>query len=106
MRPQRLRSLLAASRTNNIVTPRNQSTLVRAVPLYKRTIRLLAARPLRPSVIPTTTFLASSTAPAAYSTSAMSKFHELKAELPNGQTFDFEQLKGKVVLIVNTASKW
>ena len=36
----------------------------------------------------------------------MSGFHSLKAELPNGQVYDFEQLKGKVVLIVNVASKW
>ncbi|KIP07642.1 hypothetical protein PHLGIDRAFT_89284 [Phlebiopsis gigantea 11061_1 CR5-6] len=35
----------------------------------------------------------------------MSAFHSLKAELPNGQTYDFAQLKGKVVLIVNVASK-
>ncbi|KAL5504246.1 GPX2 [Sanghuangporus vaninii] len=32
-------------------------------------------------------------------------FYSLKAELPNGQVYDFEQLKGKVVLIVNVASK-
>ncbi|KAG8935508.1 peroxiredoxin hyr1 [Tulasnella sp. 419] len=35
----------------------------------------------------------------------MSEFYKLKAELPNGQTFDFSTLEGKVVLIVNTASK-
>lgn len=35
----------------------------------------------------------------------MSSFYELKAELPGGKTYDFEQLKGKVVLIVNVASK-
>ncbi|WFD20167.1 glutathione peroxidase [Malassezia caprae] len=35
----------------------------------------------------------------------MSSFYELKAALPKNQTFDFSQLKGKVVLIVNTASK-
>ncbi|KAG1892981.1 uncharacterized protein F5891DRAFT_1176600 [Suillus fuscotomentosus] len=29
----------------------------------------------------------------------------LKTELPSGQAYDFEQLKGKVVLIVNVASK-
>lgn len=39
-------------------------------------------------------------------TPAMSEFYNLKTELPDGKTFDFEQLKGKVVLIVNTASKW
>ncbi len=33
-------------------------------------------------------------------------FYSLKASLPGGKTYDFEQLKGKVVLIVNTASKW
>ncbi|KAI8980193.1 glutathione peroxidase [Trametes punicea] len=32
-------------------------------------------------------------------------FYDLKAQLPGGKTFDFEQLKGKVVLIVNVASK-
>ena len=36
----------------------------------------------------------------------MTSFYELKAELPGGKTYDFEQLKGKVVLIVNVASKW
>lgn len=36
----------------------------------------------------------------------MTSFYDLKAELPNGKTYDFSQLKGKVVLIVNTASKW
>ncbi|RPD60101.1 glutathione peroxidase-like protein [Lentinus tigrinus ALCF2SS1-7] len=34
-----------------------------------------------------------------------SSFYTLKATLPGGKTYDFEQLKGKVVLIVNTASK-
>ncbi len=35
-----------------------------------------------------------------------SSFYSLKATLPGGKTFDFEQLRGKVVLIVNVASKW
>ncbi|KAI0707349.1 glutathione peroxidase-like protein [Earliella scabrosa] len=35
----------------------------------------------------------------------MSTFYSLKATLPGNKTYDFEQLKGKVVLIVNTASK-
>ncbi|THV07326.1 glutathione peroxidase-like protein [Dendrothele bispora CBS 962.96] len=34
-----------------------------------------------------------------------SPFYSLKAELPGGKTFDFADLKGKVVLITNTASK-
>lgn len=33
-------------------------------------------------------------------------FYDLKADLPGGKTYDFEQLKGKVVLVVNTASQW
>jgi peroxiredoxin len=33
-------------------------------------------------------------------------FYSLKAELPNGNTYDFAELKGKTVLIVNTASAW
>ncbi|KAF9000678.1 thioredoxin-like protein [Cyathus striatus] len=40
----------------------------------------------------------------SYST-IMSGFYSLKAELPNGKTYDFADLKGKTVLIVNTASK-
>lgn len=36
----------------------------------------------------------------------MTTFYDLKAELPGGKTLDFAQYKGKVVLIVNTASKW
>ncbi|KAH8100827.1 glutathione peroxidase-like protein [Cristinia sonorae] len=35
----------------------------------------------------------------------MSSFYSLSAELPGGKKYDFEQLKGKVVLIVNVASK-
>ncbi|EKM78619.1 hypothetical protein AGABI1DRAFT_85542 [Agaricus bisporus var. burnettii JB137-S8] len=35
----------------------------------------------------------------------MSGFYSLKAELPNGDVFDFADLKGKTVLIVNIASK-
>ena len=33
-------------------------------------------------------------------------FYSLKAAAPGGKTYDFEQLRGKVVLIVNVASKW
>ena len=36
----------------------------------------------------------------------MSDFYKLKAKLPGDKEYDFEQLKGKVVLIVNVASKW
>lgn len=35
----------------------------------------------------------------------MSKFHELKFKTLQNKEFDFAQLKGKTVLIVNTASK-
>ncbi|KAH9442085.1 hypothetical protein MJO29_014695 [Puccinia striiformis f. sp. tritici] len=42
--------------------------------------------------------------PAQHSTN-MSKFHELKAVLATGNQFDFSQTKGKVVLVVNVASK-
>jgi len=37
--------------------------------------------------------------------SGHSTFYSLKANLPNGQTYDFAQLEGKTVLIVNVASK-
>lgn len=36
---------------------------------------------------------------------AMSKFHEFSAETLEGEKFDFSELKGKRVLVVNTASK-
>ncbi|KAN0061579.1 Glutathione peroxidase 2 [Thecaphora frezii] len=35
----------------------------------------------------------------------MAQFYDLKALKPNQETYSFDQLKGKVVLIVNTASK-
>lgn len=38
--------------------------------------------------------------------SEKSDFYSLKAEMPGNKTFDFSDLKGKVVLIVNTASAW
>lgn len=37
---------------------------------------------------------------------SMSSFHDLKAELPGGKVYDFQDLKGQVVLVVNVASKW
>jgi len=39
------------------------------------------------------------------SSSSGTTFYDLKTDLPSGQTYDFEQLKGKVVLVVNVASK-
>ena len=38
-------------------------------------------------------------------TEAMENFHQLRAETLEGATFSFDQLRGKRVLIVNTASK-
>ena len=35
-----------------------------------------------------------------------SSFYTLKATRPGNKEYDFADLKGKVVLIVNTASKW
>ncbi|KAF9243421.1 glutathione peroxidase [Melanogaster broomeanus] len=35
----------------------------------------------------------------------MTSFYDLKADIPGGKTYDFDQLKGKVVLIVNVASQ-
>lgn len=36
----------------------------------------------------------------------MSGFYSLKATLPSGQVYDFADLQGKTVLIVNVASAW
>lgn len=35
-----------------------------------------------------------------------SEFYNLKAEKPNGQEYNFDTLKDKVVLVVNTASQF
>lgn len=35
----------------------------------------------------------------------MANFYDLEATKPNGQTFSFNSLRGRVILIVNTASK-
>jgi hypothetical protein len=40
------------------------------------------------------------------SESTESVFYSLKAERPGGGFYDFADLKGKTVLIVNVASKW
>lgn len=62
------------------------------LPSYRYKTRLhLAAYPQRPF----------STTPPPLN---MSTFYDLKAEKPNGEVLPFEELKGKVVLIVNTAS--
>jgi len=45
------------------------------------------------------------TSPPNFS-STMSEFYNLKTKLPGDKEYDFEQLKGKVVLVVNVASKW
>jgi hypothetical protein len=37
---------------------------------------------------------------------AMTTFYDLKAPLPGAKAYDFDQLRGKVVLIVNVASQW
>jgi len=51
--------------------------------------------------------LNSSPTGVTFSTTAMSSgFYSLKAELPNGNMYDFADLQGKTVLIVNVASKW
>ncbi|KIJ13435.1 GSH peroxidase family [Paxillus involutus ATCC 200175] len=37
--------------------------------------------------------------------SSPTNFYDLKADLPNGNSYNFDELKGKVVLIVNVASQ-
>jgi glutathione peroxidase len=39
-------------------------------------------------------------------TTSESPFYSLKAARPGNKTYDFADLKGKTVLIVNTASAW
>ena len=38
--------------------------------------------------------------------SESSEFYSLKAQLPSGKIYDFAELQGKTVLIVNVASNW
>lgn len=54
----------------------------------------------------TLTTAAVTSTPPIKATKKMSTFYDLKAPLPGNGTFDFATLKGKVVLIVNTASAW
>jgi len=51
-------------------------------------------------------FTATTTSGQKYPLMSSTSFYDLKADLPGGQTYDFSQLKGKVVLIVNVASQW
>lgn len=96
--PGKPTTMRAANRWRTLLSPASSSR-VASVRLYKPSPQLLAA-----SLTVTTTFAA--TRRASYSTTAMSSFYELKPQLPNGKTYDFGELKGKVVLIVNVASKW
>jgi hypothetical protein len=43
---------------------------------------------------------------ASLTTMAESPFYSLKAVMPGNKTYDFADLKGKTVLVVNTASAW
>jgi hypothetical protein len=58
--------------------------------------------PSRPRLHPYRQFHAS--LPDSFRT--MSEFYKLKAQLPGSKEYDFDQLKGNVVLIVNVASNW
>ncbi|KAF8825226.1 hypothetical protein HHX47_DHR7000631 [Lentinula edodes] len=67
----------------------------------------LSQRPLPTLIYCTRPALKSSNAISFLHTSTMSEktgFYSLKAEMPGNKTFDFADLEGKVVLIVNTAS--
>ena len=83
------------------LSPRLAFPLTRSLTLSHRAISLgFSSSPLSPAPISVPRRALSNTA------AAMSSFYSLKATLPGNKTYDFEQLKGKVVLIVNTASKW
>ena len=58
--------------------------------------------PSRPRLHPYRQFHASS----PNFSGTMSEFYNLKAQLPGDKEYDFDQLRGKVVLVVNVASKW
>ena len=91
----------AANRWRTLLSP--ASSLRAHGCLYKPAPPLLA-KPHLPSL--TVAHTPSASTSYSYTTAAMSQFYELKPELPNGKAYDFEQLKGKVILIVNVASKW
>jgi len=89
------------------VTPRI-SLLIKAfsniAPRRSSSSRLITSitRPILPSSNLPSSYVTLST---AVMTSA-SGFYSLKAELPNGEMYDFASLQNKTVLIVNVASKW
>ncbi|KAF8461658.1 hypothetical protein JB92DRAFT_2207006 [Gautieria morchelliformis] len=62
-----------------------------------RPIRAAPQHPFSKSTFSTTT---------NSNSSEMSNFYDLKADKPNGTSFNFSELKGKVVLVVNVASQW
>ena len=75
-------------------------------PLSHRSSLVSVPRLSSPLLLPTTTPSPSRTfftTPPAMSDAG---FYSLKATAPGNKPYEFEQLKGKVVLIVNTASKW
>ena len=76
---------------------RNSINICNPSPIYLRTSLRLAQ---------TNTFYRQHFTYSTMSDSSETGFYSLKAELPGGKTYDFAQLKGKTVLIVNVASKW
>lgn len=92
-----LRTLSNLNRLAICSSPRAFSPPYKSASAAARSLALLR-RPSRP-----TPYLR---AFSATSVMAASTFYGLKAPLPNGTEYDFEQLKGKVVLVVNVASKW
>ncbi|KIO15215.1 hypothetical protein M404DRAFT_991931 [Pisolithus tinctorius Marx 270] len=84
-------SLTKLSREN--IYPRSQRHTLHSVP----TTALTTKTPQ-----PSYKFIANRT---MSSESTAQTFYDLKAELPGGNVYDFEQLRGKVVLVVNVASE-
>lgn len=62
--------------------------------------------PFPPRQSPSLSTIPSHQHKAHYTNMSDSSFYTLKARRPNGTDFDFADLKGQVVLIVNVASKW
>lgn len=87
-----------------IMLPAIGRSRLSAIPFLRNTC--FHAAPLCPSApLKSTIFYTFSTF-ARPSASMSSPFYSLKATKPNAEVLDFADLKGKTVLIVNTASAW
>ena len=98
--------LSRARSCRSIYTPIHRVVLARSLPSTRSTLLLVSPFAFVSTNTQSQQAHFSASAPTNMSESTSRGFYDLKADLPNGSPYKLEDLKGKVVLVVNVASKW